>query len=259
MTVPRRWADSPDAPDGVRDLFAAGRRTRAMSPEARARLGSRLAKPLAAAVVTNYVAGWKAMAFAAGLGLTATAGVVVATRAARAPSIAAESPSTGAHSRRAPVPVERPATAQPVARPESPAVPPPAIVASATPEVPRVKASVGTAALPSSGLPQATLDLPVEAVAPAVATDTLGAELKLLEEARAHYASDPQATLDRLDEHARRFPDGKLSSERELLALDALQRLGRVDDERARAERLLPTVRGTIYENRVRTHLGTER
>jgi hypothetical protein len=269
MSAPRRWADSPDAPEDVKDLFAAGLPTRGMSPETRARLSRRLAQPLAAGVVASYLAAWKSVAVAAGIGLTATTAAVVAVRAARVPDVVTDAPSTspslGAPSKRAPaVGVERGAGVEspvPPAPPAPPAVAPSpaaAPAASNPAEIPHARVSVGTAAAPSPASSPVVPVVPAEAVAPSIAADTLAAELALIQQARARYASDPEGTLDRLDEHARRFPEGKLSLERELLALDALKRLGRVDDERARAERLLPVVRGTIYENRVRTHLGAE-
>jgi hypothetical protein len=243
MTAPRRWADSPEAPEDVRDLFAAGRPTRGMSRETRARMSHRLSKPLAAAVVTSYVLAWKSVAVAAVIGLTATTAVVVAVRAARAPDVVVDPPRAAAARERAPVGIGRAGGIG------STSAPPPAPAPTLAPTL--------------APAPTPTL-APTPPLAPALAPlapeseDTLASELALLDQARASSASDPQATLDRLDEHARRFPAGKLSLERELLALDALERLGRTGDERARAERLLPVVRGTIYEKRVRTHLGGE-
>jgi hypothetical protein len=107
-------------------------------------------------------------------------------------------------------------------------------------------ASREAVAAPRSPAPPASFDSP---------EDTLAAELALLDEARTRYATDPRETLQVLDEHARRFPKGKLVLERELLALDALKALGRTTEERERAERLVQVVQGTIYERRVRTHL----
>ena len=41
----------------------------------------------------------------------------------------------------------------------------------------------------------------------------------------------------KLDDHARRFPNGALVQEREVMAIDALVRSGRRDDAEARARR----------------------
>jgi hypothetical protein len=43
-----------------------------------------------------------------------------------------------------------------------------------------------------------------------------------------------------------------MATERELLAIDALRRLGRASEARARAEALLPRARGGLYEERLR-------
>jgi hypothetical protein len=56
----------------------------------------------------------------------------------------------------------------------------------------------------------------------------------LLLRARQELASDPAGTLALTDEHARRFPGGTLAPEREVLAIEALVRLGRTPDARAR-------------------------
>jgi hypothetical protein len=89
--------------------------------------------------------------------------------------------------------------------------------------------------------------------------DTLAREVELLEQARARFDADPASALALLDEHARVFPAGKLAIERELLALDALERIGKTADARSRAERALGSARGTIYEARIRSHLATSR
>ena len=56
----------------------------------------------------------------------------------------------------------------------------------------------------------------------------------LLLRARQELASDPAGTLALTEEHARRFPGGTLAPEREVLAIEALVRLGRTPDARAR-------------------------
>jgi hypothetical protein len=56
----------------------------------------------------------------------------------------------------------------------------------------------------------------------------------LLLRARQELASDPASALELTDEAARRFPEGTLSPEREVLAIEALARLGRFPSARAR-------------------------
>ncbi|HKP55456.1 MAG TPA: hypothetical protein VJV78_01975 [Polyangiales bacterium] len=52
-------------------------------------------------------------------------------------------------------------------------------------------------------------------------------ELQLLFEARKALPSQPAAALQLLDEHAARFRNGQLAPEREVLAIEALRKLGR--------------------------------
>jgi hypothetical protein len=56
----------------------------------------------------------------------------------------------------------------------------------------------------------------------------------LLLRARRQLASNPAASLELTGEDAERFPNGALSPEREVLAIDALVRLGRLPEARAR-------------------------
>jgi hypothetical protein len=70
-------------------------------------------------------------------------------------------------------------------------------------------------------------------------SEALAAERLLIDEARAELASgDPNAALVRLQEHARRYPHGRLDEEREALAVQALVQAGRYDAARARAFQL---------------------
>jgi hypothetical protein len=59
-------------------------------------------------------------------------------------------------------------------------------------------------------------------------------EGSILLRARQQLGSDPAAALALTDEHARRYPSGSLTQEREVLAIEALTRLGRISDARAR-------------------------
>ena len=85
--------------------------------------------------------------------------------------------------------------------------------------------------------------------------DTLAEETKLLDAARAAFATSPTKALKPLDAHARRFPRGQLAVEREVLAIEALGRVGRPGEQRRRAQAFLerwpdstwaPRVRGTL-------------
>jgi hypothetical protein len=85
--------------------------------------------------------------------------------------------------------------------------------------------------------------------------DPLTREAAMLERARASLDRDPRASLAELDACAARFPSGTLRMERELLAVDALMRVGSRDEARRRGEALVAAARGSIYEPRVRSML----
>jgi hypothetical protein len=68
------------------------------------------------------------------------------------------------------------------------------------------------------------------------AFDPAPSEGALLLQARRELTSDPAGALALAREHARRFPAGALVPEREVLAIEALARLGRTSDARRRLE-----------------------
>jgi hypothetical protein len=63
------------------------------------------------------------------------------------------------------------------------------------------------------------------------------AEARLIRRARMSLEQDPERSLRLTGKHRGRFPDGDLVQEREVVALDALVRLGRTQKAKARAER----------------------
>lgn len=73
----------------------------------------------------------------------------------------------------------------------------------------------------------------------------------LLHRAHAASLSDPRKALALTAEHVRRFPNGMLAQEREVLAIEALARLGRRDDARARATAFSASYPGSPYQSRV--------
>jgi hypothetical protein len=79
----------------------------------------------------------------------------------------------------------------------------------------------------ATALPEPPVDIAPAAPAPP-------SEGALLLRARQALPSDPASTLELTDEAGRRFPDGALSPEREVLAIEALARLGRLPSARAR-------------------------
>ena len=89
-------------------------------------------------------------------------------------------------------------------------------------------------------------------IASAASADTLPAETAMLEKARGVIGSDPAAALAVCDAHRKAYPRGKLSAERELLAIDALRRLGRGDEAKRRGEAFIAGNPQSLYVERVR-------
>lgn len=82
----------------------------------------------------------------------------------------------------------------------------------------------------------------------------LAAELAQLQRARAAIdAHDPDAALLHLGEHARRFPDGQMREDRQLLQVEALCARGDAPQARAEAGRFLRQFPGSPHADRVRS------
>jgi hypothetical protein len=118
--------------------------------------------------------------------------------------------------------------------PEPPASPP-AHARARTPagpaaeRAPEVEAPTPEIAAPTADAVEAVAQ--AENPAPESAPPSEGA---LLLRARKQLASDPAAALSLTDEVSRRFPAGPLAPEREVLAIEALAKLGRTGEARAR-------------------------
>jgi hypothetical protein len=148
-------------------------------------------------------------------------------------------------------------------RPPQPTVVAPMIDAAApvaavsTPPAPSSAepATIAVGDLPSvaSSAPRAVV---FDAGAPVDPADAERAEVALLDAAQKSLASNPAATLQKCDEHARTFPKGTLVQEREVMAIDALLRLGRRADAEARAERFRRNFPRSGHLRRVDALLG---
>jgi hypothetical protein len=77
-----------------------------------------------------------------------------------------------------------------------------------------------------------------------------------LDQAQAELASDPARALAATAEHRRRFPHGVLAQEREVIAIEALQRLGRQAEARARGARFFSRFPDSAYREKVRSVIG---
>jgi hypothetical protein len=80
-------------------------------------------------------------------------------------------------------------------------------------------------------------------------------EVTLLRRARAAVGSNPSLALEYVTAHARRFPQGALGQEREVIGIDALTRLERTAEARAKASAFLARYPQSAYRLRVQSAL----
>lgn len=108
--------------------------------------------------------------------------------------------------------------------------------------------------------PEPGHDLPSQDTASSAAFPDvrLAEEARLLENARATLARDPAGALRITEQHAREHPMAQLGAERELIAIDALLRLGRRDEALRRAAPRLEQAPGSLYAKRLRQLLGLD-
>jgi hypothetical protein len=88
------------------------------------------------------------------------------------------------------------------------------------------------------------------------ATPARAVEFALIQRAQDALPSDPSRALAIADEHARTFPNGQLVQEREVMAVEALARLGRKAEARERANAALARFPRTPYVPRLQRALG---
>jgi hypothetical protein len=228
VTAPRRLLEDPEADCALRDALRGAPPARPLDTLTRRRLGAKVARASALPVAA---AGWLFVKSA-----TAALGVVLGTGAvAVASGIIEWEPQTEA------VPTVSPPPAPPRAsvRRAPLALPDPG--AARTEE----EAAPATALNPTPTLP-----------ADSSGGTRLSDEAALLEAARAKLRSSPEAALATTRQHAARFPRGQLGSERSLIQIEALHRLGRDAEARALSRELLEGPGASLYAERVRQLLG---
>lgn len=81
-------------------------------------------------------------------------------------------------------------------------------------------------------------------------------EPQLIERARKALASDPRRALLLTQEHQRRFPAGALGVEREVIAVEALARVGQTAEARRRAQAFTTRYPKSIHTPQVRALLA---
>jgi hypothetical protein len=110
----------------------------------------------------------------------------------------------------------------------------------ATPELPEERASASASQPARSGVVTPTLST--------AAADEGPSEAALLLSAKGALATNPERALALTQEHKRRFPNGKLAQEREVIAIQALQKLGRTGDAKAESDRFKEEHPGSIHQ-----------
>lgn len=253
MSDPIRWKDG-GGPAGMGDLLRSAERPRPMTVAEKARTAARLAKlvPPGGAGAGGVGAGGAIGGAVWGKGLSLLALACAAGAIARTAQPTWElPPSSPAASAEAPIASGAAPGASDNASVYNHA-PSDAPTASALELGPEPAASTGPTTEPAEPSNEVvhSLSTPQKKAHPATAkgpkasepsrasTDKnpLLEEAELVDLARAKLGSEPLSSLSLLQTHARRFPGGQLATEREYLMIDALLRLGRTDEARARAQ-----------------------
>jgi hypothetical protein len=259
---PRRWsADGADVPSELGRMLRAGRDelgtadevaelARRLSAELGSAAGLSVRDPLPAA--SGSAPSGFARLGARSLGRAAAwvgagAGAVAAVWFA-ASSLSSVSPPEPPTSERPAAP-DRVGEASTVA----PAVPPPAPAA--------VRAADAAAPAPAEIDPAEPRPAAGQGTARSGARASRGAralaEAALLERAQAALSGNPASALALTREHQRRFPSGALGQEREVIAIEALKRLGRKEAANARAAAFERRYRGSVHRPRVERSTDT--
>jgi hypothetical protein len=130
---------------------------------------------------------------------------------------------------------------------------PPSTPAAVTPR----KGPAGDAVTAEANAAPATVPLPSAQRARAPRNADPLAELVLLDRARRVMAKDPARALALAGEHARDYAAGQFAEERELLAIEALARLGRRAAAERRAQAFRRTHSHSVHEHRLEVILST--
>lgn len=85
----------------------------------------------------------------------------------------------------------------------------------------------------------------------------IAAELELLLAARRRLANDASGALALLDRHRAEFPHGALAKERDVLAVEALSRMGQREAAREQANTLLEDSETGFYADRLEQLLSS--
>ena len=131
-----------------------------------------------------------------------------------------------------------------------------------TPSTTAVVPSVDLVPLPSSVPPVPSAHTkPTSPMASASAQEAADPALEapLLRSAQDALRTNPSETLAKTQEHARKYPRGLLVQEREVMAIEALLKLGRRDEAASRAERFSKSFPGSTHQRRIDALLGEKK
>lgn len=245
---PPRLRDDAESPPGLRDLLRHGAPPPALDATTKAASAAAVATlaggsvAAASAATAAGVAGAKLWLVVGGLAIVGVVGAGVVVGVTESPRSTAPPVETTAAET---APAEPPAPPPPVAEPARPTLEPasepaeePSDIVVAEPAAPAPTRPRRARATPQGG------------------AGGLVAEATMLEEARRLLASDPGAALAVTERHRREHPRAQLTAERELIAIDALRRLGRHARARRRAQRLIRRAPSGIYAERARSILA---
>ncbi|APR80379.1 Hypothetical protein A7982_05726 [Minicystis rosea] len=145
----------------------------------------------------------------------------------------------------------------PAPTPPAPSTSPPAIALEAKAPSPEPALASAEPTTKPSAAPVPSASSPSKAASSADPVSDLAAEQTLIDTARAALSRGRGGdALRAADEHAKRFPRGRLSQERELLGIQALLLSGRRSDAEARGERFKAAFPRSLYASAIDELLG---
>lgn len=238
----------------LRALFDEERAGYPHDPDAQARVQRRLE----AAILLGGAAGAAAGAASAGAGAVSSLSLEAAKHAKVwiALSLVAGIVVGETHARLSAPPVTTTSTSAPPVGSFASVSSPPAAPASGAPTpAGSDPAAVAVSSLPSprpAPVPSASSAAPAILPAPGEAPSDLAAEQGLIDTARSALSRGRGAdALHAADDHARRFPRGRLAEEREMLAIQALLLVGKRADAEARVSRFHEAYPQSLYGSAV--------
>jgi len=109
---------------------------------------------------------------------------------------------------------------------------------------------------PAASAPATAVAVPSARPSPVAPAEDAEAETRLLHRAQDELGGSPARALSTCQEHLRRFPRGILAQEREVLAIDALVRLGRRGEATGRAESFARSFPSSSHRRRIEALLS---